>query len=98
MSKTTVILDGTDASESIMVSPPILAIDKEPVLLWWREVRASNISTLMFQRLGSDSCELDRGIINEPALAVGADGQKLALWTKAGQNKKACIFNRLYNI
>ena len=85
MSSEKIFLDGCDPDEAIMVRSPRIVLAQKPVMIWLRDLKGSETSSVVFQTLGSDSCVLDRGIISDPSLCVGPSGQILSVWAKAQQ-------------
>jgi hypothetical protein len=86
----TILLDGGNPEQQIMVGSPRVVAAQRPAVTWWRETRNSEISEIVFWRAGGGSRVLDRGIVGENTLAAGTDGELIALWTKIVAD--ACIF------
>ncbi|MCK5007707.1 MAG: hypothetical protein KAR73_09985, partial [Spirochaetales bacterium] len=88
----TILLDGGNPEQQIMVGNPRVAVPQSPAVTWWRETRSSEISEILFWRAGGDSLVLDRGIVGDNTLAAGTDGALTALWTKIAADGSACIY------
>ena len=73
-------LDGRETGSAIMVSHARLAGRDLPVVIWRREARSSETGSIVFQRHGGETIELDRGLVDEPSVAVGPDGTLTAVW------------------
>lgn len=88
----TILLDGGNPEQQIMVGNPRVTVPQSPAVTWWRETRSSEISEILFWRAGGDSLVLDRGIVGDNTLAAGTDGELTALWAKITAGGSACIY------
>lgn len=77
----TMVIDGINTEDCLMVSPPVVTVGKEPGVLWCRQRRDEH-PQLVFKSLSSESKTLDRGEINEPSITSSASGEIIALWSK----------------